>query len=86
MSFRITRVRSFHEAAFRHNVSASDIVHALEHPMRVIDQGDGRRLYLGSGRSGELLEVVAVSQADKSQLVIHAMPMRTGYATLLPGE
>lgn len=36
--------------------------------------------------SGDLLEVVAINRRDLSELVIHAMPMRSKYRHLLPGE
>jgi hypothetical protein len=79
-------MKRIHVTAFKHGVAAADIEHVLRQPMRVIARGDGSRLYLGPGRDAELLEVITVLRADKSQLVIHAMPMRPGYANLLPGD
>ena len=54
--------------------------------MSIDDQEDSLRLYLGPTRSGVLLEVVTVNRIDGHELVIHAMPMRPKYRSLLPGE
>ncbi|HEV2789824.1 MAG TPA: hypothetical protein VGV69_00820 [Solirubrobacterales bacterium] len=86
MSFRITKMRRFHESAFKHGISAADIEHVLRQPMRLIVREDGSRLYLGPGRNAELLEVITVLQADRSEVAIHAMKIRPGYANLLPRE
>jgi hypothetical protein len=42
---------------------------------------------LGPSRSGSLLEVIViVRRSGRSELAIHAMPMREKYRRLLPGE
>jgi hypothetical protein len=47
---------------------------------------DDLRLHLGPSRSGSLLEVIVVIRASgRSELAIHAMPMRDKYRRLLPG-
>lgn len=51
--------------------------------MVVADQDDGKALYLGADRAGNLLEVVSVVREDGSEVVIHAMPMRRMYEALL---
>ena len=54
--------------------------------MAVDDLDDDLRLYLGPSRSGEPLEVMSVRREDdRTELVIHAMPMRAKYRRLLPG-
>ena len=47
---------------------------------------DGKRLYLGPGLDGTLLEVVTQSQGGKSEIAIHAMKMRRKYRSLFAGE
>lgn len=74
-----------HESARRHGVDEEDIRHAVNHAMVVEDQDDETRLYLGPGRSAALLEVVTIEREDGTELVIHAMPMRSKYERLLPG-
>jgi hypothetical protein len=75
-----------HGSARRHGVADDDIQHAVNNAMASDDQDDDTRLYLGPSASGALLEVVTIVRDDGTELVIHAMPMRTKYRRLLPGE
>jgi hypothetical protein len=86
MSFRVKRMREVHPAALKHGVADVDIRHALRHGMRVREEDNRRRLYLGPARNGELLEVVTALRPDLSEVAIHAMTMRSRYANLLPKE
>jgi hypothetical protein len=86
MSFRVRRMREVHPAALRHGVPAADIEHALRHALRIREEDDRRRLYLGPAPNGELLEVVTSLRPDLSEVAIHAMKMRPKYANLLPRE
>jgi hypothetical protein len=79
-------MREVNPAALKHEVAAPDIRHALRHAMRVQEEDDQRRLYLGPARNGELLEVVTVLRPDLSEVAIHAMAMRPKYSNLLPRE
>lgn len=72
-------------SARRHGVADADIVHAVEHALAVGEQDDGKVLYLGPDRAGNLLEVVAVAYSD-GEIVIHAMRMRSKYEPFLRGE
>lgn len=54
--------------------------------MAVGEQEDGKVLYLGPDRSGNLLEVVSVLRDAGSEVVIHAMRMRSKYEPFLRGE
>ena len=47
------------------------------------DQEDGKVLYLGPDRAGNLLEVVSVRRDDGTEIVIHAMWMRKMYELFL---
>lgn len=47
------------------------------------DQEDGKVLYLGPDRSGNLLEVVSGLKEDRTEVVIHAMRMRLTYEPFL---
>jgi hypothetical protein len=73
-----------HPAAFKHGVAEEDIKHAVEHAMTIDDQDADTRLYLGPARNAALLEVVTVVRDKRSELAIHAMPMRAKYQRLLP--
>jgi hypothetical protein len=86
VNFRVRRMRDVHPAALKHGLAVVDIGHALRHPMRRLDLGDGRYLYLGAARNGELLEVITGRRPDQSEIAIHAMRMRPKYANLLPRE
>jgi hypothetical protein len=70
-------------SARKHGIVDADIEHAMEHAMITKPQDDGRLLYLGSSRSGALLEVVKVVGSER---VIHAMPAKATHAQLLPGR
>jgi hypothetical protein len=86
VSVRVKRTREVHPAALKHGLTVVDIRHALRHPMRRLELGDGRRLYLGAARNGELLEVITARRPDWSEIAIPAMRMRPKYANLLPRE
>jgi len=79
-------MREVYGSAFKHGVSEADIRHVLRQAIRVIDQDDGTRLYLGVGTAAELLEVITIPRSDGSELAVHAMKMRARYANLLPRE
>lgn len=57
----------------------------MQHAMAIEAQDDDTLLYLGPSRSAQLLEVVTIIRDDRSELAIHAMPMRAKYARLLEG-
>lgn len=44
---------------------------------------EGKVLHLGPDRAGNLLEIVSVSRQDRTEIVIHAMPMRRRYESFL---
>jgi hypothetical protein len=73
-----------HPAAFKHGIAEEDIEHAVERAMTIGDQDDDTRPYLGPARNAALLEVVTVVRDKRSELAIHAMPMRAGYQRVLP--
>ena len=73
-------------AAPTHGIADEDIQHAIANAMVIEDQDDGTRLHLGASIAGTLLEVVTIVHDDGTGLTIHAMPMRSKYRRLLPGE
>lgn len=75
-----------HSSARKHGVADEDIEHAIDNVMSIDDQDDDTRLYIGSARNADLLEVVTIVRDDGSELVIHAMKMRPKYRRLLPGD
>ena len=72
-----------YESARRHGIDEVDIEHAVTHAVVAGEQDDGKVLYLGPDRAGNLLEVVSVLRDDRSEIVIHAMRMRRMYESLL---
>jgi len=75
-----------YRSARKHGISDEDIRHAVEHALVAGEQEDGKVLYLGPDRAGNLVEVVSVLRDDGSEVVIHAMRMRAKYETFLRGE
>lgn len=73
-------------SARRHGVADDDIRHAVANAMAIDDQDDDTRLYLGPSTTGGLLEIATLVRDDGTELVIHAMAMRSKYRRLLPGE
>jgi hypothetical protein len=53
-----------HPSARKHGVADEDIEHATMHAIAVDDQDDDTRLYLGSSRRAELLELVVIVRDD----------------------
>lgn len=75
-----------YQSARRHGIADEGTLHAVEHALAVGEQDDGKVLYLGPDRAGNMLEVVAVACDDGSEVVIHAMRMRPTYEPFLRGE
>ncbi|MGH9153129.1 MAG: hypothetical protein ACRD03_12185 [Acidimicrobiales bacterium] len=75
-----------YQSARRHGIADDDILHAVEYALAVGEQDDGKVLYLGPDRAGNMLEVVAVAREAGSEVVIHAMRMRPKYEPFLRGE
>jgi hypothetical protein len=75
-----------YRSARKHGVGDDDIEHVVGHPLAVGELEDGKVLYLGPDRAGNLLEVVSVIRDDDSEIVIHAMRMRRIYEPYLRGE
>lgn len=71
-------------SAFRHDVEADDIEHALQNAIVVEEIGDDplRYLVLGPDRTARFLELVVLDR-PQGPAVIHAMAMRTQYQKLL---
>jgi hypothetical protein len=75
-----------HPAARKHGISDTDIRHAVNHAMTSNELGDWKRLYLGSGCDGGMLEIVTLARKPRPEIVIHAMKMRQKYIRILSGE
>jgi len=78
-----TRHVEIYASARKHGIDDLDIMHALEHAVATGEQNDGKVLYLGPDRSGNVLEVVSVLRDDGTEIVIHAMRMRRIYESFL---
>ena len=72
-------------SAFRHGIDDEDIQHALRNALLVEEIGEDptRFLVLGPDRAGNPLELVVLDRTQ-GPAVMHAMPMRARYRTLLP--
>ena len=72
-------------SAFRLDVQADDMQHALNNALVIEEVADDpiRYLVLGPDRSGNLLELVVMDR-PQGPAVIHAMPMTEQYRNLLP--
>lgn len=70
-------------SARKHGINDLDIEHTVEHALAAGEQDDGKILYLGPDRAGNLLEVVSVLKDDGAEVVIHAMRMRRIYESFL---
>ena len=71
---KVTCIRGDSGHPRKHGVADLDIEHAVRNAIRVIGQGD-RDLYIGSDRTGRLLEVVVLDD-DGQPVAIHAMSLR----------
>ena len=76
-----------YRSARKHGIADEDIEHAIQHALAEGEQDDGKVLYLGADRAGNLLEIVSVVRdngtenrdpchADAPQL--RAVPPREG--------
>lgn len=73
-------------SALRHGVPDEDIQHALRSALLVeeVDEDPTRYLVLGPDRAGNLLELVVLDR-PQGPAVMHVMPMRAMYRSLLRG-
>ena len=67
----------------KHGIAGEDIEHAIECALVAADEADDKVLYLGPDRAANMLEIVTVAREDGTEVVIHAMPIRPIYETLL---
>jgi hypothetical protein len=78
----------FHRSASRHGIAATEVLHAVDHALVVVDMDPDadppKVLVIGPGSDGQLLEVIILSLAADRELVIHAMTLRPTFHNLLP--
>ncbi len=68
-------------SAGTHGVDDSDILHAVEQAVAVGQQEDGKVLYLGPDRAGNLLEIVSVVRENGTEIVITRCDGATSYSS-----
>ena len=85
-AFRDTIFFKIYASARKHGAKDEDIFHAVDYAVVAGEQDDGKVLYLGPDRAGNMLEVVSVMRDDGSEIAIHAMRMRAKYEPFLRGE
>ena len=68
----------FNEAAFRHNISKEDMVHAIKTKIHDFTIGEfpEKNLVIGFDRTGNPLELLYNPVNDNTIIVFHAMKMR----------
>jgi hypothetical protein len=64
-------------SARKHGVHDDDILHAYQHPIRVL-QLDDLTMLIGPDSAARLLEV-GVSTSDGIDFIVHAMPARAKF-------
>jgi uncharacterized DUF497 family protein len=79
-----------HRSARKHGINDHQINHVLDHAQVVADLDDdttpARTLVLGPDRAGNMVELIVLYFDDGREMVIHAMPMRREYESLLPTQ
>ena len=76
-----------YRSARKHGIDDSDIDHALEHALAVGELDDGKVPLSGTGSGREPVgSVVSVRRDDGTEIVSHAMAMRSGYERFLRGK
>lgn len=76
-----------HRSALKHGYGESDIFHAVEHALVIVDLEPGadppRVLAIGPDTAGNLLEIIWLELAEQIEIVIHAMHLRSLFYDLL---
>lgn len=79
-----------HETAHKYGVSDDDIVHAIAYAIEVLglepDADPPKVLAIRPDTAANLLEVIWLELDHDRDLVIHAMPLRPTFFSLLPAE
>lgn len=77
-----------HQSAFKHGLTIDRIEHAYDHVIALADldpdSDPPKVLLIRPDAAGNLLELIALILADDELLVIHAMPLRPTFYSLLP--
>jgi len=71
------------ESERKHGVNDDDLLHAVGFALLEAEEDDGKVLYPGPDKAGNLLEVVTVRRDDATEIAIHAMKKRRMYEPLL---
>ena len=74
-----------YRSARKHGVADADILHAVDHTLGAAEQDDGKVLYLGADRAGNMLEVIAIERDDGTEIIddTRAVHMHRLYEPLL---
>ena len=82
------RVLLIYRSALRHGISRDSIEHAFTYLLALADldpdSDPAKVLIIGPDDAGNLLELIALVLAGDELLIIHAMPLRPTFYTLLP--
>jgi hypothetical protein len=75
-------VHNIAASAYKHGVSAEDMLHALRNPIRVDYLDESFTMFVGPGHDGTLLEI-GTADSDSGPVIVHADRARRKY---LPGQ
>lgn len=67
------------ESARRHGVGEADMLHAVEHALKVVPQDDGVTMYIGPARSSHQMLEIGIVTWHGLAAINHAMPARPKY-------
>lgn len=62
-------------SAFRHGLTADEILHAYRNPIKAWDMGDGFTMIIGANQAAIILEVGYV-EGNTAFVIVHAMKAR----------
>ena len=85
LSFPVDVIVEFNEAAFRHNISKEDMLHALKHKIRsgAIEGFPEKYAVIGLDCAGNPIEFMYNPIDDNSINVFHAMKVRKSTIKML---
>jgi transposase len=71
----------------RDNLTDEDVLFAVKHPIKIIQETDSqnKKLYIGVDKNVRMLEVVTVEFIENEEVIIHAMKMTKKYLKYLVG-
>ena len=81
LNYLMDVILEFHEAAFQHNISKEDIIHALKYRTHdaLIEELPDKWAVIGPNRAGNLIELIYCEVDKNSICIYHAMNARDSF-------